>query len=231
MGGETSLRDVGTFTLESEEGRRPIILGNVFAVEAGDLPAGVVALIGVSDVLRLGLSLDRIAAHPGCSLTEGRPLGVTGRLLPCLSGVCAGVFRLFRRRPPQGGRLPDAPPAHIELREFQEAQLGSALPLPRALAPEPRSPPSPRSNFLQRFRPTLEELKALHWNQQQARTRARIARLHSAPPPARANVPLDPRSPSLASHSSSSAGQPNRFLPRSQSLEALEPLMPRRGQG
>jgi hypothetical protein len=67
LGGETSLRDVSAFTLESEEGRRPIILANVFAVEAVDLPAGVVALIGVADVLRLGLSLDRIAAHPGCS--------------------------------------------------------------------------------------------------------------------------------------------------------------------
>ncbi len=118
LGGETSLRDVGTLTLESEEGRRPIILGNVFAVEAGDLPAGVVALIGVSDVLRLGLSLDRIAAHPGCSLAEARTLGVTSRLVSCLSGVCSGVFRFFRRRQPQGGRLPDAPPAHVELREF-----------------------------------------------------------------------------------------------------------------
>ncbi len=121
LGGETSLQDVGTFTLESEQGRRPIVLGNVFEVEASDLPAGVVALIGVSDVLRLGLSLDRIAAHPGCSLAEARPLGVTDRLLSCLSGVCSGVFRLFRGRPPQGGRLPDAPPAHIELREMQEA--------------------------------------------------------------------------------------------------------------
>ena len=194
------------------------------------MPAGVVALIGVSDVLRLGLSLDRIAAHPGCSLAEARPLSVTGRLLSCLSGVCSGVLRLFRRQPPQGGRLAEAPPSHIELRELQEAQLRPAVPLPSAPAPESRSPPSPRSNFLQRFRPTLEELKVLHWNQQQSRTRARIARLHSASPPARANAPLDPRSPSLASHSSSSASQPNRFLPPSQSLEALEPLMPRQGR-
>ena len=35
LGGETILRKVGTITLESEEGREPVILGNVFAVEAG----------------------------------------------------------------------------------------------------------------------------------------------------------------------------------------------------
>ncbi len=96
LGGETILRDVGVFTLESEEGRSPVILGSVFAVEAGDLPAGVVALIGVSDVLRLGLLLDRIATHPGCSLAEARPLGLAGRCRSCLSGF---LF-LFRSRPP-----------------------------------------------------------------------------------------------------------------------------------
>ena len=164
LGGETILREVGTFTLESEEGREPVILGNVFAVEAGELPAGVVALIGMSDVRRLGLSLDRIAAHPGCSLAEARPFGLTGRLLSCLSGFFSGVARSFRCQPQRRG-LSDAPPAHIELRDWPEARPEPALPLPRSLAPEPHSPSCPPSDFLRSFRPTLEELKALHWSQ------------------------------------------------------------------
>jgi hypothetical protein len=203
------------------------------------LPAGVVALIGVTYVLRLGLSLDRIAAHPGCSLAEARPLSVAGRLLSCLGGLCSGVSRLFRRQQHQGGHLPDAPLAPFELREFRQVPLEPAVPLPGSLAPESRLPPSPRSNFLRTFRPTLDELKALHWNQQQARTRARIARLHSASPPAKAKKASHPRSPPLAHQSSCATGQPSRPAPRSHSLHKqeplgggfdLEPLMPRRGK-
>ncbi len=92
------------------------------------MPAGVVALIGVSDVLRLGLSLDRIAAHPGCSLAEARPLGLTDRLLSCLSGLFSGVARPFRRQPQSGG-LPEPPLVQIELREWPEARPEPALPL------------------------------------------------------------------------------------------------------
>jgi hypothetical protein len=44
LGGETSLQEVGTLTLEADSA----VLCNVFAVEAEDLPAGVVALIGVA---------------------------------------------------------------------------------------------------------------------------------------------------------------------------------------
>jgi hypothetical protein len=96
-GGGTSLQDVGSFDMEP--GRiESVTLCNVFAVDAGDLSAGVVALIGVSDVLHLGLSLDRIVARPGCSLEEARPLGVTGRMFACLGGVCSRVSRLFRSR-------------------------------------------------------------------------------------------------------------------------------------
>jgi hypothetical protein len=177
----------------------------------------------------LGLSLDRIAAHPGCSLAEARPLGLAGRCRSCLSGFFSGVARRFRGQPQRVG-LPDAPPAQIEIRGQPEARLEPALPLPRALAPEPRPPLFPPANFLQRFRPTLEELKALHWSQQQAKTQTRIARLFSAPPPTRAKKSHHPRSPSLACQSSSSVGPPNRFIARSGSLEALEPLLPRRSK-
>ena len=67
LGGETNLHDFGTLDLEPHLAVR-VTLCNVVAVDAGDLPAGVVALIGVSDVIRLGLSLDRIVARPGCSI-------------------------------------------------------------------------------------------------------------------------------------------------------------------
>jgi hypothetical protein len=224
LGGETNLQDFGS--LDLEPGRNgTVTICNAFAVEAGDLPAGVVALIGVSDVLHLGLSLDRIAEHPSYSLQEARPLGVMGRLFACLGGVYSRVSRLVLSRAPQGGNLPVAPPEQTELSGRVEAHLRPEIPLP-----DPRPPSSPRSNFLQSFRPTLEELKALHWQQQQARTRARIDRLFSAPPPARAKKLPHPRSPSLAHMSSSSANPPINRTPRSQSLEALEPLMPRRGK-
>ncbi len=80
LGGETNLRDFGTLDLEPHRAC-PVTLCNVFAVDAGGLPAGVVALIGMSDVIRLGLSLDRIAARPGCPLEEARPLGLMGNML------------------------------------------------------------------------------------------------------------------------------------------------------
>ncbi len=49
------------------------LLQDVLAVGVQDLPAGVVALIGVADVRRLGLSLDAILANPGCNWTDALP--------------------------------------------------------------------------------------------------------------------------------------------------------------
>jgi hypothetical protein len=192
MGGETNLWDFGS--LDLEPGRtETVTLCNVFAVDVGDLPAGVVALIGVSDVRRLGLSLDRIAAQrPGCSLQEARALGVAGRMFACLGGVFSRVSRLVLSRPRQGEGAPVALPVHDGLSERDEARL-----IPERPLPEPSPPSSPRSNFLRSFRPTLNELKALHWNQQQARTRARIDSLLSAQPPAKARKSSNPRSPSF----------------------------------
>jgi hypothetical protein len=100
--------------------------------------------------------------------------------------------------------------------------------LPEAPTPKPESPPDYQADFLRNFRPTLEEIKARHLAQQQARTRSRIDRLFAAPPPARAKK-LHPRSPSLA-RQSSSAGRPTYPFPRSHSQEAFEPLMPHRGK-
>jgi hypothetical protein len=74
LGGEASLSEVGTFVLEGD--RAPAeILDGVFAVDVGNLPAGVVALLGVSDLRRLGLSLDYIADHPGVHWEQARRCG------------------------------------------------------------------------------------------------------------------------------------------------------------
>jgi hypothetical protein len=64
LGGETSHSEVESFVLEGAPSRTEI-LRDVFAIEAESLPAGVVALLGVADIHRLGLSLDYIADHPG----------------------------------------------------------------------------------------------------------------------------------------------------------------------
>jgi hypothetical protein len=45
------------FVLEGDQAQTEI-LGGVFAIDADSLPAGIVALLGVSDIRRLGLSLD-----------------------------------------------------------------------------------------------------------------------------------------------------------------------------
>ncbi len=90
LGGETCLQDVGTFALETDQSDA-VTLCNVFAVDVEDLLAGVVALIGVSDVCLLGLSLDRIASDPGCSLDGARALSGTRRAFACLGGIGARV--------------------------------------------------------------------------------------------------------------------------------------------
>ncbi len=52
-----------------------VTLHDVLAVGVLDLPDGIVALIGVADVRRLGLSLDAILARPGCRLTDALAAG------------------------------------------------------------------------------------------------------------------------------------------------------------
>jgi hypothetical protein len=68
LGGETILREAGSLQLGVPgEDASQITLHDVLAVWIQDLPAGVVALIGVADVRRFGLSLDVILANPGCN--------------------------------------------------------------------------------------------------------------------------------------------------------------------
>ncbi len=66
LGGESTLEEVGTLELGSSVGRGPAVLTDVFVVEPYMLPAGVVALLGVSDIRRLGLSLDAVMGRPDC---------------------------------------------------------------------------------------------------------------------------------------------------------------------
>jgi hypothetical protein len=68
LGGDTILREAGSLTLGVPGAGTT--LHDVLAVDVMDLPAGVVALIGVADVRLLGISLDAILARPGCDLAE-----------------------------------------------------------------------------------------------------------------------------------------------------------------
>jgi transposase InsO family protein len=76
LGGDTILREAGTLHLGvSGVDANIVTLHEVLAVGALDLPDGIVALIGVADVRRLGLSLDAILARPGCRLTDALAAG------------------------------------------------------------------------------------------------------------------------------------------------------------
>ncbi len=219
LGGETSLQDVGTLTLEADSA----ILCNVFAVEVEELPEGVVALIGVSDVQRLGLSLDRIAAHPGCRLEDARPLSGTGRLLSGLQSFAARVSRFFCER--TGPRAPVVPPRDDVETALEVVAQPALLPTQSAFEPEERN------DFVQLFRPTLNEIKARYWQEQQTRTRVRIARLFAAQPTKKAAVShLPPRPPSRFGQSSSSMGHPTQRSPRPPSPELFESMLPQRGK-
>ena len=71
LGGDTILREAGSLTFGVPGvDSSPITLHDVLAVGIAELPAGVVALIGVADVRLLGISLDAILARPGCDLAE-----------------------------------------------------------------------------------------------------------------------------------------------------------------
>jgi hypothetical protein len=76
LGGDTILREAGTLQLGvSGVDASMVTLHDVLAVGVLDLPDGIVALIGVADVRRLGLSLDAIMARPGCRLTDALAAG------------------------------------------------------------------------------------------------------------------------------------------------------------
>jgi hypothetical protein len=181
LGGETSLSEAGFFLLDSERGH-PEILPNVFAVSQMRLPAGVVVLLGVSDIRRLGLSLDYIAEHPGCYWESARPRP------GFLSRMCQVFVRAFRDR--RGYELalddPSTPPLSVSP-PLMNPEWEPA-PAPPALAPASATrnqreeaspcPPSRPVPEYHRMPPLfLSELRAVNQAEQANRTAARIGRL------------------------------------------------------
>jgi hypothetical protein len=86
LGGETLLRNAGTFEPERSGGTAPVILTGVYVVEPNVLPAGVIALLGVADIAALGISLDHVLLSPGCPWEQAVP-----------STLLARIERAFRR--------------------------------------------------------------------------------------------------------------------------------------
>jgi hypothetical protein len=169
-------------------------LPNVFAVSEMRLPAGVVALLEVSDIRRLGFSLDYIAEHPGCYWESARPRP------GFLSRMCQVFVRAFRGGrgyepafddPRMGTRcsppsFPRTPPLSVSP-PLMNPEWEPA-PAPPALAPAPATrnqreeacpfPPSRPVPEHHRMPPLfLSELRALNQAEQGNRTAARIGRL------------------------------------------------------
>ncbi len=67
LGGETTLNRAGDLTLGGRASSATAELSEVLGVEHNELPAGIIALLGMGEVRRLGMSLDFIASNPGCS--------------------------------------------------------------------------------------------------------------------------------------------------------------------
>jgi hypothetical protein len=89
-----------------------------------------------------------------------------------------------------------------------------------------------QNNFVELFRPILNEIKTRNRQEYQARTRTRIARLFAAPPRKLAAVShLHARSLSRFGQSSSSTNHPTHLSPCPPSPESFEPMLPRRGKG
>jgi hypothetical protein len=122
LGGETLLYEMGSFEMSSFDGSLPVVLTNVYVVEPEMLPAGVVSLLGVSDIRHIGLSLDAVMQAPGSPWEHS-----------VRSSFVIRIRRAFRRcfgfGPPPESRIP-----------LQNAHLG-APPERRTTAPAPLGPP------------------------------------------------------------------------------------------
>jgi hypothetical protein len=106
MGGETATNRAGDLTLGGRGSLASIVeLSEVLGVEHYELPAGVIALLGMGEVRRLGMSLDFIASNPGCSWeTAIRPTRSSRPSWWQRVVVC------FRRRPATPVRAPQELP-------------------------------------------------------------------------------------------------------------------------
>jgi hypothetical protein len=110
LGGETLLRNAGTFELGRSEGTPPVVLPNVYVVEPDMLPAGVVALLGLADITALGISLDHVLLFPGCHWsTPCRRPSSRGLNVPFAAASVSALLRSAKF--PLAGRLPRRGPA------------------------------------------------------------------------------------------------------------------------
>ena len=185
LGGESRFDEVGSFALEGER-RPPVVLLRVFAVDETSLPAGVVALLGVADVRSLGLSLDAIAAKPGCHWEQALPPRSISR---ALSNCWAWLTSCCSRRDSQTEQrslLPLSPPRRLQAPAIDASLNGSP----------PVMPP----------RRYLAELRAKSLLAQEARTVDRIGRLF-----VQRSSSSKRRSPSAPPHTDESA---KPMLPR-----------------
>jgi hypothetical protein len=67
LGGETVLQEMGTLHLDSvPSALDSACLFGVMAVDETQLPDGIAALLGLTDILLLQLSVDHVLAHQGC---------------------------------------------------------------------------------------------------------------------------------------------------------------------
>jgi hypothetical protein len=122
MGGETTLFEAGTLEFERSDGAGTITLTGLCIVEPDMLPAGIVALLGVGDIQRLGMSLDAIMASPDCFWEQSVPVSFVGRLRKAFQ-QCFGWCRPARLQPPRSEpasnaaqRPAERPPSQLETR-------------------------------------------------------------------------------------------------------------------
>jgi hypothetical protein len=162
------------------------VLHGVFAVAAHDLPAGVVALIGLSDVRQLGLSLDAIADHPASHWEDAR-------LRPRQAGFFRRAYQLLSRCCPlfSSPRRALPPPADaVENLREEAAPLREPCEPREVQRPEPRQNDEPREDqhpvprrYRRLPRAYLQELKERSALEQHNRTIDRIGRLFLTSPP------------------------------------------------
>jgi hypothetical protein len=159
MGGETTLLEASTLEFGRSDGLDAITLVGVFIVEPEMLPAGIVALLGVGDIQKLGMSLDAIMASPDCFWEQAIPLSMVGRLRRAVR-QCFGWGRSAPRQAPS---LPPHP-----------APAPGGRPAERpSLRREPRTPPREQDEGIV----LLEGVKRQLSEEQRKRTANRVAQL------------------------------------------------------
>jgi hypothetical protein len=138
MGGETTPNRAGDFEFRGISGQPSFALRAVLGVEHYELPAGIVALLGVSEIRRLNLSLDTIMRNPGCCWTLATaplsPISLPASTAPGrFSAFCARLRRVFF-----GSALASSPVTAGSQSEDPRDAIREAAPLLLPSPPEAR---------------------------------------------------------------------------------------------